>query len=273
MAAVHRSVRAELVFYKAPADNTNPFNYVETPPTGMPVRNYSSDLRNVTISDIRGQEDRFALDRDAFQTVAGIESSTTYDTFNSDDDIKRVYYPEVEELLLERIPGAHTIIIFDHTIRRANPEAARQPVNQAHADQTKRSAELRVHRHGKDTEYADRLLRGRYRIINVWRPINGVVESSPLAFASATTTDESDFVTIEHRYPTFNGEIMGVKYNPKTEWKYCHGVDDDERILLKCFDNREGVATRVAHTAFVDPNTPSNAKSRESIEVRAMVFG
>lgn len=32
---------------------------------------------------------------------------------------------------------------------------------------------------------------------------------------TATTTEEEDFITINHQYPTFNGEIMGVKYNPQ----------------------------------------------------------
>lgn len=149
----------------------------------------------------------------------------------------------------------------------------RQRVNQVHADQTKYSAQSRVPKHVSDPDLAEKYLYQRYRIINVWRPINGTVESSPLAFASAATTEEEDFVTIQHRYPTFNGEIMGVKYNPTAEWKFCAGVNDNDRVLLKCFDSQDGVAKRVAYTAFVEPSTPLGAKPRESIEVRALVFG
>jgi hypothetical protein len=267
------TIHAELVFYKAPHDGTSPYNYVEEPPQGEPWRNYNSDIRTVPIHDIRGTEDQFSLDRDAFQILKNIPSTTKYETFNSDDAIREIYYPEVERLLLETVPGAHTIIFFDHTIRRANPHAPRQPVNQVHADQTEWSAESRVRKHVSDPKLAKKYLSERYRIINVWRPINGTVESSPLAFASTTTTEDEDFITIQHRYPTFNGEIMGVKYNPRTEWKFCAGVNDDERILLKCFDSQDGVAKRVAHTAFADPNTPLGRKARESIEVRALVFG
>lgn len=149
----------------------------------------------------------------------------------------------------------------------------RRPVNQVHADQSEWSAQSRVRKHVLDPELAEKCLSERYRIINVWRPLNGTVESSPLAFTSATTTGDEDSVTIQHRYPTFNGAIMGVKYSPKTEWKFCAGVNDDERILLKCFDSQDGVAKRVAHTAFVDPNNSPEAKARDSIEVRALVFG
>ncbi|KAF7590234.1 hypothetical protein BBP40_003118 [Aspergillus hancockii] len=266
-------VEAELVFYKDPADGSAPYNYVEEPPEGQPRRNYSEARHQVSLSDIRGEEDKYTLDRDAFQVLQGIPSKTTYETYNSDDAVQQIYYPEVEKLLLEKVPGAHKIIIFDHTIRRTDPKASRHPVQQAHGDQTKWSAAQRVRRHVADPEEAEKLLRGRYRIINVWRPINGAVESFPLAFASAATLDDTDFAKIEHRYPHFSGEIMGVKYNPKSEWKYCSGLEDDERLLLKCSDTAEGVGERVPHTAFVDPRSPPNAKGRESIEVRTIVFG
>jgi hypothetical protein len=44
-----------------------------------------------------------------------------------------------------------------------------------------------------------------------------------------------------------------------------------ERILLQIFDSRDGA--RVPHTAFDHPETNSEWPSRESIEVRALVFG
>jgi hypothetical protein len=51
----------------------------------------------------------------------------------------------------------------------------------------------------------------------------------------------------------------------------------DERLLLKCSDSkgyRDGdVAQWVPHTAFTDGRTPEGARPRESIEVRALVFG
>ncbi|PIG82195.1 methyltransferase [Aspergillus arachidicola] len=248
-------VEAEIVFYKDPADGSAPFNYVEEPPEGQPQRNYSQAVHKVHITDIRGQEDQFTLDRDAFQVLRDIPSQTTYETFNSDDAVKQLYYPEVEKLLLDKVPGAHKIIIFDHTIRRADPKASRQPVRQAHGDQTKWSAAQRVRRHVPDPEEAETCF------------VDGIVLSI------AATLGDKDFAKIEHRYPHFSGEIMGVRYNPEAEWKYLSGVDDDERLLLKCSDTEEGMAERVPHTAFVDPRTAPDAKGRESIEVRTIVFG
>jgi hypothetical protein len=50
-------------------------------------------------------------------------------------------------------------------------------------------------------------------------------------------------------------------------------MQNDERLFLKCFDSKDGVGQRVLHTALVDPRTPEGAVGRESIEVRALVYG
>ncbi len=48
-------------------------------------------------------------------------------------------------------------------------------------------------------------------------------------------------------------------------------MKEDERVLLQCFDSH-GSQARVAHTAFVHPESlPEDG--RESIEVRALIFG
>jgi hypothetical protein len=267
-------IETELTFYVPPSDGSVPFNYVESPPAGQPQRNYNESKQRVTVDDIRGHESEYTLDRDAFQVFSGVSSATSYETFNNDDDVKRTYYPEVEQFLIDNVPGVHKVILFDHTIRREkNVAAGRGPVNRAHSDQTDRATEWRVRLHVEDPDEAERLLKGRYRIINVWRPLNGSVQSSPLAVASAASVKDTDLVAVQHRYPTRTGETMGVIYNPDLKWKYWSGMDNDERILLKCSDNQPDVGKRCPHTAFVDSRTPQNAKPRESIEVRALVFG
>jgi len=56
-------------------------------------------------------------------------------------------------------------------------------------------------------------------------------------------------------------------------------MTSNERLLLECFDSEAAKAGsgvkggRVAHTAFADPRTRADAEGRESIEVRALVFG
>lgn len=246
-----------------------PYNFVD-PPKDEPQRNFSAEDHTVTINDIRGQESTFNLDNNAFSALQNIPSAMTYADWESEETIKSVYYPEVEELLLERVPGASKIFLFDHTIRRSNPNARRMPVTRVHIDQTRRSSEWRVELHMGDE--APELLQGRYRIINVWRPLNGPVYGHPLAYADSSTVRGEDLVGVEHRYPHRTGETAAVKFDEAQRWNYWSGMENDERLLLLCFDSdKEG--RRVPHTAFSDSRTPEGARGRESIEVRALVFG
>jgi len=227
---------------------------------------------------VRGSESSYHLDRDAFAVISG-QPPSKETAFVDDDSIRQNYYPEVEALLLKHIPGSERIFLFDHTVRRANPDAHRAPVMRVHIDQTVQSAEQRVRRHMGDD--ADKLLKGRYRIVNVWRPLNaGPVESFPLAFASSSTLADKDVVPVEHRYPTgYTGQTAAIQYNPAHRWYYLGGMTGDERLLLECFDSealKEGSNVqggRVPHTAFEHPRTRKDAEGRESIEVRALVFG
>ncbi len=262
-------VTTTLSFYKAPDDGSTPFNYVEEPPKGEPQRNFGEEFHDVQMNDIRGNQSDFKLDVDAFQTVSNVPSAEKH--FTDDEHIKQTYYPEVEKLLLENVPGARKVVLFDHTIRRSSPNAPRAPVTRVHVDQTKRSTEWRVRLHSPDE--ADELLKGRYRIINVWRPLNGPVQAYPLGFASAKTVDDQDLIGVEHRYPERTGETAAVRYHPEQKFFYWSGMTNEERLFLKCFDSQDGVGQRVPHTAFVDPRTPERAPGRESIEVRALVYG
>jgi len=265
---------ASLSFYEPPKDGSKPFNYAgawaDNPPNGIP-RNFGVDEQKVTINDIRGQESSFTMDNNAFAAFASIPSQMTYEDWTSDETITHIYYPEVEKLLLDRVPGASKIYLFDHTIRR--PNHSRAPVLRAHIDQTAESTAARVTLHLP--EEAEQLLRGRYRIINVWRPLNGTVVANPLAVADSATVRDEDLIGVEHRYPDRTGETAAVKFNENQKWYYWSGMENEDRLLLKCFDSDEefGPKGRVPHTAFVDPRTPEGAKGRESIEVRALVFG
>ena len=71
----------------------------------------------------------------------------------------------------------HDVDCIYVAIRRRRPgeiddsPQKRQPVPQVHVDQTKASATARVHRHLPVSD-APELLKHRFQIINLWRPIN-----------------------------------------------------------------------------------------------------
>lgn len=265
-----------LNYFRPPEDGSVPFNFVEQPPEGQPQRNFGNFDVDVPIKDIRGHESEYTLDKDAFLVVSNLPESAER-AFTEDESIKKNYYPEVEKLILDHVPGSNKVFIFDHTIRRSIPNAHRAPVNRVHIDQTVKSATQRVQHHLP--EEAEKLLQGRYRIINIWRPLNGPVQANPLGFASSSTLKDEDLIPVEHRYPDRTGETAGIRYNPGQKWHYLSGMRNDERLFLECFDSEarkpgsKVLGGRVPHTAFQDQRTPGGAVGRESIEVRALVFG
>jgi hypothetical protein len=269
-------VEVTLNYFRPPEDGSKPYNYVEKQPEGQLQRNFGDFDVKAVAHDIRGKESEYSLDKDAFIVVSGVPESAEKN-FVDHDSIKENYYPEVEKLILDNVPGSNRVFLFDHTIRRSNPDAPRAPVTRVHIDQTVKSATQRVHHHLP--EEAEKLLKGRYRIINIWRPLNGPVQASPLGFASSSTLKDEDLIPVEHRYPDRTGETAGIRYNEGQKWHYISGMRNDERLFLECFDSeslKPGTKVRggrVPHTAFQDPRTPRGAPGRESIEVRALVFG
>lgn len=270
--ATKDTVLAELNFYNAASlDGEKPHNYMYE--HDGPQRNYGDVTHIVPINDIRGHESDFTLDKNGFQIV---KSTTSEKEFRDDDKIKDGYYKEIEELL-KKVTGAHKVVIFDHTIRRAIPgqvdkPSSRGPVGRVHIDQTPWAGEERVRLHtGAE---AEKLLKERVQIINVWRPINGRVEDHPLALADYRSVDwDKDLIPVTLKYRERDGETFGVKYSDKLRFYYKSGIDSDEVYLIKCYENKlDGRARLTPHTAFTDPNTPDNVKPRESIEVRALVF-
>jgi hypothetical protein len=244
------------------------------PPPGVPRTTAAYRDHTVLIRDVRPIASAVSLDREGFQLVTAASSvRNLYD----DEDVRTRYYSETVSLL-EELTGAARVVIFDHTIRRRIPGASdrtngipRQPVPRVHNDYTVKSGPQRVRDLlGKD---ADDLLRRRFSIINVWRPIRGPVQDAPLAVADAQSVDADDLVATDLVYPDRTGEIYYVKYNPSHRWFYASAMRRDEVMLIKCFDSADdGRARFVPHAAFADPTAPAGAPPRESIELRTLLF-
>ncbi|EJC97625.1 uncharacterized protein FOMMEDRAFT_149596 [Fomitiporia mediterranea MF3/22] len=261
--------------YFTPTDNEAPYNYslYVDPPEGKPRSNVGQEPHPATIHDVRGKEDSVGLDKTGFQFAKHKSSETE---FRDEERIKNVYYKEVEELL-KKETGAKRVFIFDHTIRRdydkleGTQKIVRGPATRVHVDQTFKASIARVYHHlGAD---AERLAKGRVRIINVWRPIGAPVAHYPLAVADYRTVNvDHDLVPTKLIYPDRVGETFSVKYNPELQWYYLSGQTPEEVTLIKCFDSDEDKARLTPHTAFVDTSDPADAPKRQSIEVRTLVF-
>ena len=249
-----------------------PVNYTYDPPVGVPRQSGKYAAPSVAIRNGRELLNKFSLDTNGFVLT---EHETAVKDFYDPEEVKSVYYPEVERLI-KRVTGAERVVVFDHIVR--NPvlaergeRGARPPAKMVHNDYSFKSAPRRVRDHLP--EEADRLLRSRFAEINVWRAIRGPIESWPLALCDARSLGTEDIVPIDLVYRDRVGEIFGFLYNPKHRWYYFPHMQRNEAILLKCYDSKDdGRARFTAHTSFKDPNSPPNAAPRESIEVRALVF-
>ena len=230
------------------------------------------DPRRVTIRNARLQTEPFVLDRNGFRFV---RHDTNVTDFYDEDEIRRVYYPEMEALVKAE-SGASRVVVFDHTLRTADDEQRaarkiREVVRRVHNDYTEWSGPQRVRDLVPDE--ADELLKRRCAIVQVWRPIRHPVESFPLAICDARSISPSDFLVSERRYPNRIGQTYAITYNPEHRWYYLPRMRREEALVFKVFNSaKDGRARWSAHTAFEDPTSPPNARPRESIEIRTLAF-
>ncbi|KAI0057858.1 methyltransferase [Artomyces pyxidatus] len=267
-------VQTTLNYFSSTLTEEAPYNYTYTPPEGVPQTNVVPKGYASVVHDLRGKEDTVSLDTTGF---AFVKHASQEKEFVDEEAIKTAYYKEVEDLLKQQT-GAKRIFIFDHTIRRVRrppqegqSDATRSPVTRVHVDQSFKAGYMRVHHHMGDD--AERLLKGRVRIINVWRPIGNPVAHHPLAVADwRTLNPDEDLISTRHLYRDREGYTFSVKYNPKHQWYYLGGQTPEEVILIKCFDSDETRARLTPHTAFLDSTSPAEAPQRQSIEVRCLVF-
>src|SRR5262252_2689037 len=262
-----------LLNYLAPMA-AKPMNLAYDPPTEVPRSTGVSEPHFMRIHDARPVAGRLTLDGEG---LALVEHRSAVKDFYDEDELRRVYYPEAERLVAAAT-GGRRVLVFDHTIRRrvwgGTDRAAgtpRQPVTSVHNDYTVKSGPQRV----RDLmgEEAEELLRHRFAIVNLWRPIRGPLHDAPLAVCDATSVAFTDFVPSDLVYRDRIGETYRVRYNPAHRWFYVPQMRADEAVLIKCYDSAEdGTARFTAHSAFEDPFTPSDVLPRESIELRTLVF-
>ncbi|KAI0161839.1 hypothetical protein GGR52DRAFT_586096 [Hypoxylon sp. FL1284] len=270
-------VQTSINYYKDPGDGSLPMPIVIAENTVRNERPHTP--RPVVVRDVTGEEDRYALDSHGFQFVARRSALSGLPAFQDDALVRAEYYPECAGLVRD-VTGASRVFIFDHKTRcgptnwhklgKGN-RSSRGPLMRAHVDQSYAGAELVLRRWFPDE--ADALLKRRYQIINIWRPIKPILKD-PLAVADATTLADADLLGAAIEYPAAGDrdETWTVRPGAAHRWYYKRAQRPAEALLIKCFDSDAAVpARRAPHTAFEDP-AAADAEPRESVEARALVF-
>lgn len=251
---------------------TAPVAQVREAGDGPDTRTGKFAEHEILVRDARPIADQLVLDRDGFIFR---NYATAVNDFYDNDEVRSIYYPEMERLVKEAT-GCSSVLVFDHTIRVDDDSAqeekkVRAPVRNMHNDFTIKSAAQRV----RDLlpAAAEDLLKRRFGSINVWRPIVGPVETSPLAICSWGSIEDRNLIAAERRYQDRIGGVYHLSYNPAQRWYYFSRMECAEVVILKCFDSLDdGTARWTAHGAFRDPATPTSATPRESIEIRTLYF-
>lgn len=226
----------------------------------------------VAVADARPLRETLSLDTSGFELV---DQPTKVKSFLDPEELKAVYYPEMEALIAAR-SGCARVHVFDHTVRHGDAETRaakklREPVKAVHNDYTDWSGPQRV-RDFFPGQAAD-LLSRRVAIIQVWRAIAAPVARDPLAIADARSISHRDLIPTERRFPDRVGEIYQFTYNPAHRWHWFPHMHRDEALVFKVYDSeKDGRARWGAHAAFDNPLAPADAPPRESIEIRAFAF-
>jgi hypothetical protein len=234
---------------------------------------WPEDPRTVEIADMRPIANELSFDRNGFVLV---NQPTAVTDFRDQQQIDSIYLPEIVELV-QRLTGAEKVLTFGVVARSdaAGTGDGAKPAWAAHVDYGDRTVRETTHDILGDAE-AEKWLKRRYMLINLWRPIR-TVERTPLALCDASTVKAEDL---------FESEVRGglgdpnrrslwgfnLAWAPEQRWYYAPHMQPDEIFAFKLFDSDAARVQWTAHTAFSDPTSPEDAPPRLSIELRTISF-
>lgn len=236
---------------------------------------FELEQHSVEIGDMREIAESLSVDREGFELL---EKPTAVDDLYDDDVVEGPYRAEIEAILTERF-GATKVVVFDATRRSdspngaANPDGLRGPAVRVHVDYTVASGPQRAKDAIGEAEYERLIAAGAHILqVNVWRPIKGPVQRSPLALADASSVATEELLATDQVFPDRVGEIYQVAHGPNQRWYYASEMSADEIILIKGWDSiADGRAQFTPHGAFELPEMAPEAPARESIEIRTFV--
>ena len=263
-------VRAPLTFIRPQAGK--PVLHSAALTGAAPKFFFETEAEEVTIADLRPLAGALSLDSEGF--VLRRAPTAVADLYD-DTAVESGYYREVEALVKREL-GASKVVVFDATRRSdagagaANRDGTRGPAGRVHVDYTALSGPRRA-RDVLGAAEAAQLSAAGARIVqvNVWRPIRGPVERSPLALADASSVRAEDLIATDQVFPDRVGEIYHLAHHPAQRWYYAPAMTRDEVILIKGWDSLDdGRARFTPHSAFNPPQVRPDAEPRESIEVR-----
>lgn len=192
---------------------------------------------------------------------------TEVDVLNHELAWQQRYDIDIKRLLKAKL-DIDAVIVFDHTVRIDDEESDRKPARNVHSDYSTHGAQQRLIDLLGQPQAAE-WATGHYAFINVWRPVEAEINSSPLGFILPASVDENDWILLDLIYPERQGQILGLAANPAHQWVYQSTMTPNEVAFFNIFDNR-GLPS-IAHSALDMTEKPVKHSVRKSIESRTLV--
>jgi hypothetical protein len=213
-------------------------------------------------------------------------------------EVERVFYPEIEKLLLEFFPDATDALVYNHDVFDKNYEGDRTEdqdnknpgvnanyANLVHNDLNDNSGRVRcrelltknLRNFGREQHYtqeqADTKMSRRFMSINLAKPMQ-TVRQNPFVLCAWPSFADQPYITNYRVYDDRVGETTRFTYRPEHEWYWIPGQKPTEVSMLKCYDSvTDGSVSRWSfHTASIDPTAPEDAPCRKNVVVRSYVF-
>ena len=218
--------------------------------------------------------------------------------FYDSEEVQRVFYPEIEQLLLDFFPGSTDALVYNHDLfnkdytgdRREdqdnkNPGVNLGYANLVHNDLNDNSGRVRcrelltknLRNFGRTQHYseaeADAKMSRRFMSINLAKPME-TVEQNPFVLCAWPSFADQPYITNYRIYDDRVGETTRFTHRKNHEWYWFPQQKPNEVSMLKCYDSiTDGSVSRWSfHSACVDPTAPSDARCRKNIVVRTFVF-
>jgi hypothetical protein len=213
-------------------------------------------------------------------------------------EVERVFYPEMEQLLLEFFPSATDALVYNHDVfdkdyqgdrtedqDNKNPGVNANYANLVHNDLNDNSGRVRcrelltqnLRNFGREQHYteaeADAKMSRRFMSINLAKPME-TVRQNPFVLCAWPSFADQPYITNYRIYDDRVGETTRFTYRPDHEWYWVPQQRPNEVSMLKCYDSvTDGLVSRWSfHTACIDPTAPKDAPCRKNVVVRSFVF-
>ena len=229
-------------------------------------------------------------------SLAHLESECK--NFYDSEEVRRVFYIEIEKLLLDFFPGATDALVYNHDVfnkdydgdRREDQDAKNPGVNAGYAnlvhnDLNDNSGRVRcrelltknLRNFGREQRYteaeADEKMSRRFMSINLAKPME-TVEQFPFVLCAWPSFADQPYITNYRIYDDRVGETTRFTHRADHEWYWFPQQKSTEVSMLKCYDSiTDGSVSRWSfHSACVDPTAPEDARCRKNVVVRSFVF-